>query len=222
MQSASNHGINISTFSEEAAKGSAFLREVYELVQDCWADVPLAVPYARVSFEQWEEKKLKNPSLVREGFFIALDGQHPAGYSNVWRMKKEPKTLYQAMTGVRREYRGRGVGMALKLRVIDFGRQNGYDVIKTWNDSSNAPMPGINTKLGFKRGVGWITMEKGPKVAKPFHRLAIPLGQTFTSCKTTEPVVPPEPSVRNPDLTMSAKLQPPVCVKSLAGCFAPN
>jgi len=160
-QRASNSGIRISTLSdEEKAKGIGFLKEVYELTQDCWSDVPLPVPYTRLSYEQWEEKELKNPSLIREGFFIASDGPHLAGYSNVWRTEKEPKTLYQAMTGVRRQYRRRGVAMALKLKVLDYARQNGYDVIKTWNDSANVPMLAANTKLGFKRQVGWITMEK--------------------------------------------------------------
>ncbi len=159
-RNASEHGIKISTFVEEEINGPEFLREVYELVQDCWADVPLPVPYTRVSYEQWEEKELKNPSLIRDGFFIASDGPHMVGYSNVWRMAKEPRTLYQAMTGVRREYRSRGVAMALKLKVVDYARKNGYDVIKTWNDSENAPILAVNMKLGFKREVGWVTMEK--------------------------------------------------------------
>jgi len=159
-RNASKDGIRISTFAEEEVKGPEFLKELYELVQDCWADVPLPVPYTRVSYEQWEEKELKNPSLVRDGFFIASDGPRLVGYSNVWHMAKEPRTLYQAMTGVRREYRGRGVAMVLKLRVIDYARQNRYDVIKTWNDSANTPILAANTKLGFKREVGWITMEK--------------------------------------------------------------
>src|SRR5438876_1130594 len=82
--------IKISTCVEEEINGPEFLREVYEVVQDCWADVPLPVPYTRVSYEQWEEKELKNPSLIRDGFFIASDGPHMVGYSNVWRMAKEP------------------------------------------------------------------------------------------------------------------------------------
>lgn len=157
---ASRDGIKISTLPEEEAKGPESLKEAYELAQDCWKDVPLPTPYTRTSYEQWVEKDLKNPSLIRDGYFIASDGSHFVGYSNVWRMKNEPRTLYQAMTGVRREYRGRGIAIALKLKVLDFARQNGYEVIKTWNDSDNAPILGINVKLGFRREVGWITMEK--------------------------------------------------------------
>jgi predicted GNAT superfamily acetyltransferase len=64
------------------------------------------------------------------------------------------------MTGVLREYRGRGIAIALKLRVTQYALQNGYDTIKTWNDSENVAMLAVNTKFRFKREVGWITMEK--------------------------------------------------------------
>jgi GNAT superfamily N-acetyltransferase len=157
----SRSGIKISTLpEEEKARDSEALREAYELAQDCWADVPLPVPYTKVSFEQWETRDLNNPDLIRDAYFIASDGQRYAGYSCLWRSENEPTALYQAMTGVRRKFRGRGLAIALKLSVIDYARRHGYEVIKTWNDSSNAPMLGINVRLGFKRQVGWITMEK--------------------------------------------------------------
>lgn len=160
LERTSRAGIRISTLAEMIAKGPESLREVYELDQVAWMDVPLPVPYTRVSYEQWEAKQLKSPTQLLDGYFIASDGSRYIGYSNVWRTEREPRTLLQYMTGVRREYRGRGVAMALKLKVIDFGRRNGYDRIKTMNDSLNSPMLGINVKLGFKRQVGWITMEK--------------------------------------------------------------
>jgi GNAT superfamily N-acetyltransferase len=156
----SKDGIRISTLAEEEAKGRDALRGIHELAQACWADVPLQVPYTPMSFEQWEAKELKNPNQISDGYFIASDGRRYVGYSNVWRRDKEPRTLWQYMTGVRREYRGRGIAMALKLKIVDYARGNGYDKIVTLNDSDNAPMLAVNTKLGFKREVGWITLEK--------------------------------------------------------------
>jgi len=91
---------------------------------------------------------------------IAKDGSKYVGLSTVWRLDQEPRGLVQGNTGVRREYRGRGIAVALKLKVIDFARRNGYEKMKTWNASNNAPMLAVNAKLGFKRGVGWITLEK--------------------------------------------------------------
>ena len=59
-----------------------------------------------------------------------------------------------------REYRGRGIAVSLKLSVLDFAKREGYERVKTWNDSTNAAMLGINMMLGFKRQVGWIIFEK--------------------------------------------------------------
>lgn len=157
---ASKNGIGITTLSEEQASDPDSIKKLYELVQQVSKDVPMPIPYTRVSFDQWKATEVKNPSLIPEGYFIATDGPRYVGLSSVWRLDKEPKTLLQAMTGVLREYRGRGIAIALKLRVIRYALRNNYDKIKTWNDSENAPMLAVNTKLGFKREVGWITMEK--------------------------------------------------------------
>jgi GNAT superfamily N-acetyltransferase len=157
---ASGQGIKISTLSEEQARGPDSLRNLYLLSQELMADLPLPVPYTPVSYEQWESMELKNPSLIPDCYFIASDGPRYVGLSAALRSDKEPKTLYQILTGVRREYRHRGLAMALKLRVIDFAKRNQFDKIKTWNDTDNASILAVNTKLGFKREVGWITMEK--------------------------------------------------------------
>src|SRR6266568_9684841 len=90
-----------------------------------------------------------------QGYMIAKAGDKYVGMSTVWKAQKDPRGLYQGLTGVIREYRGRGIAVALKLKVIEFARNNKYEKVKTWNDSTNAPMLGINIKLGFKREVGW-------------------------------------------------------------------
>ncbi len=156
---ASRDGIRITTLPEAQAADPDAVRKLYELVQQVNKDVPMPILYTRISFEQWKATEVKNPNLIPEGYFIATDGPRYVGLSSVWRIDKEPKTLLQAMTGVLREYRGRGIAIALKLRVVQYALQNNYDKIKTWNDSENASMLAVNTKLGFKREVGWITME---------------------------------------------------------------
>jgi len=159
-------GITLTTLAEERMNGQDSLKNLYELVQIISADMPSPAAFTPTSYEQWEAFELKNPNLLPEGYMIAKDGSKYVGLSTVWRIDKEPRSLIQGNTGVRREYRGRGIAIALKLRVIDFARRNGYEKMKTWNASDNAPMLAVNTKLGFKREVGWITMEKKPHLKR--------------------------------------------------------
>ena len=156
----SGQGIKMSTFGAVKVNGPERVRELYELSQELEGDVPFPVPYTPISYEQWVKSILENPSLLPDGFLVASDGNRCIGHSVVFRIDKEPSSLWQIMTGVRREYRGRGIAMALKLAVIDFARRNGYNTIKTWNHSDNGPMLSVNARLGFKRAVGWLSMEK--------------------------------------------------------------
>jgi len=153
-------GIILTNLAEARREGQDSLKKLHELVQLISADMPSPAPFTPTSYEQWKAFELKNPNLLPEGYMIAKDGSKYVGLSTVWRIDKEPRSLIQGNTGVRREYRERGIAVALKLRVIDFARRNGYEKLKTWNASDNAPMLAVNTKLGFKREVGWITLEK--------------------------------------------------------------
>jgi len=125
------------------------------------ADTPTDTPY-----DQWLAFEMKNPNLIPQAYMIAKDGDKYVGTSVVWRLKKEPRSLYQGLTGVLREYRGKGIAVALKLKVLDFARKNGFDNIRTFNASTNEGMLSINMKLGFKRDLAWITFEKSREQEK--------------------------------------------------------
>jgi len=153
-------GITFTNLATERREDHDSMRKLHELVQLISADMPSLAPFTPISYEQWESFELKNPNLLPEGYMVAKDGSKYVGLSTVWRIDQEPRGLVQGNTGVRREYRGRGIAVALKLKVIDFARRNGYVKVKTWNASNNAPMLAVNTMLGFKREVGWITLEK--------------------------------------------------------------
>ncbi|HEV2121011.1 MAG TPA: GNAT family N-acetyltransferase [Candidatus Bathyarchaeia archaeon] len=153
-------GVMLTSLAEEKREDPHSLRKLHELVQLISADMPSPAPFTPTSYEQWEAFELKNPNILPEGYMIAKDGSKYVGLSTVWRIEKEPRALAQGNTGVRREYRGRGIAVALKLKMIDYARRNGYVKVKTWNASENASMLAVNMKLGFKRQVGWITLEK--------------------------------------------------------------
>ncbi len=161
IERAASQNVASTTLAEEAKLDPDCYRKLHELWYEKIAyDIPLPDAYTPISFEDFMTRVVKGPNILSEGCFIAkVDGRY-AGISWSQKFEKEPNVLWQTITGVLREYRGRGIAIALKLRVVDFAARNGYDVIKTWNSSANDAMLGINHKLGFQRHVGWITFEK--------------------------------------------------------------
>ena len=63
--------------------------------------------------------------------------------------QKALRSLETGLTGVRREYRRRGIATALKVMALQFARENGYTEIVTDNEENN-PMFQINLQLGFE------------------------------------------------------------------------
>ncbi len=160
VEKASQSGIHFSTLADEVKTDPDCYHKLHVLVQAVSADIPRPEQFTPVSFEQWSAFEMKNPNLVPQGYMIAKDGDNYVGMSTVWKDQKHANWLYQGLTGIVREYRGRGIAITLKLNVVDYAKTNKYEKLKTWNDSTNTAMLGINIKLGFKREVGWITFEK--------------------------------------------------------------
>ena len=105
------------------------------------------------------QKRRFNPWSIPEAYFIArVDGAY-AGVSGLHR-PQVGDWLNQGMTGVRREFRGRGIATALKLRTVEYARDHGVREIRTWNEINNQRMLAINTRFGFVRQPAWITLQK--------------------------------------------------------------
>lgn len=156
----SAQGLTITTLTQERQRDPHCLKKLHELFVLIMEDVPHPDQYTPVDFEHFLRYSIEHPGAIAEGYFIAKDGDRYIGQSNLRLSKDEPKDLYQGLTGVRREYRGKSVAMALKLKTIEYARQHGYEVIKTWNETGNVGMLEINNKLGFVRQLAWITFSK--------------------------------------------------------------
>jgi len=153
-------GIEVTTLAEEKERNPRWLEQVYELHTTLMADVPSHTPYTPPPLDQFVRYTLAAPGSLPDGFYVAKEGQRYIGESFVTRNLGEPGALYQGLTAVRREYRGRGIALALKLHTIAYAQKHGYKVIKTWNATVNEGMLAINQKLGFVRQPAWIEMEK--------------------------------------------------------------
>jgi GNAT superfamily N-acetyltransferase len=153
-------GIRIATYADELARDADAEHRAYELTEDCRRDVPSTDAATSVPLEEWRQHWTEAPSFLADAFFIAIDRDGRwLGMSNLQRSIEDPSFIWQGLTGVRREARGRGIAKALKLRTVRYARDLGVDHIKTWNDQRNRPMLAINEAMGFAKQPAWIGLE---------------------------------------------------------------
>lgn len=124
-------------------------------------DIPSVDPPTRHTFDEFRREDIDAPSALLDAFYLAIDkdGRY-LGVSNLFRSLDDPTFIWQGITGVRREARGRGIAMALKLRTVRYAVDKGIEHIKTWNDVHNTPMLSINEAMGFAKQPAWISYEK--------------------------------------------------------------
>ena len=154
-------GIRIVTLADEMQRDSSALQKAFELTEDCRMDIPSVDPPTRHTFEEFRLEDIDAPGALLDAFFVAIDkdGRY-LGVSNLFRSLDDPAFLWQGITGVRREARGKGIAMALKLRTVRYAIDKGVEHIKTWNDVHNRPMLAINEAMGFAKQPAWISYEK--------------------------------------------------------------
>ena len=154
-------GIRLTTFAEEERRDPDAERKAYEMIDEVRRDVPGTDAATDESFEDWRKHWILSPTFIPDATFIAIDGNGRwLGVSNLERQVTDPTFVWQGLTGVRRDARGRGVAMALKLRTVEYAQRLGVDHIKTWNDQRNRPMLAINEAMGFEKQPAWIAIEK--------------------------------------------------------------
>jgi RimJ/RimL family protein N-acetyltransferase len=81
--------------------------------------------------------------------------------STLYHLPAEPDTLIVGFTGTLPSYRGRGLASELKRRAVEFARAQGYQYLRTFNDSENPRIWAINQRLGFQVQRIWVRGEKG-------------------------------------------------------------
>lgn len=120
---------------------------LYELNRRVVLDIP-GHEQAYRPFEQFQRDVFESSWYRADGQFVALDGERWIGMSSVGYFESS-NSMYNMITGVDRDYRGRGIALALKLLVVRYARRSGAVYISTNNDSENAPMLAVNRKLGY-------------------------------------------------------------------------
>lgn len=153
-------GIRITTLAEELKTDPDAVRKAWRLHEEARLDVPSLDPHTPSPYERFEAEVLRAPYALPEAHFLAVrDGRYVAE-STMGKEGTDPGVIYQHLTGVLRDERGKGIAMALKLKTIDYAKTAGLREIRTWNASLNRPMLSINEALGFAKQPAWITFGK--------------------------------------------------------------
>jgi mycothiol synthase len=130
----------------------------HEVALEADADVPSATPVRTGSLDRWRERNL-GPLVLRELSFAAVAGGEVVGYAIAGRCV--PGIAEHWMTGVRRDWRGRGVAKALKQAQIAAAKEAGLARLRTQNDLANAAMRRVNESLGYESRLEWVHLS-GP------------------------------------------------------------
>jgi RimJ/RimL family protein N-acetyltransferase len=122
-------------------------------------DVPSTDPITPLSFEHYSSLILNSAQIVPEAFQIAIDAATGewVGSSNIWRRRADGD-LNTGLTAVKRDYRRKGIALAMKLRVIEWAKGQGVRYIRTENEANNRAMLSINERLGFFKMPPWVEL----------------------------------------------------------------
>ena len=141
-------------------------RKLYELEWSVDRDVPSPEPPSKVPFEEFQ-KVWERTNLIPDAWFVALDNGEYVGMTNLWTSQGDANLLYVGLTGVIRSHRNRGIATALKLKSVEFALEKGFGEIRTWNNTNNAGMLGINNRFGFVRQPAHIEYVKAMREERP-------------------------------------------------------
>jgi GNAT superfamily N-acetyltransferase len=121
--------------------------------QQVLADFALA-DRMQVSRAQWETRWAGDP------MFLALHDGEVIGCAGLDRDPDQPSRAEHALTAVRRDWRGRGIGAYLKRLTLHWAAANGLTEVYTWTQRDNHQMRQLNERLGYAYGKQAITVRR--------------------------------------------------------------
>ena len=135
-------------------------QKFYDLYTTLERDAPRADEhFVAQSFEEFCTNNYDSPASFPEGVTFALKDDELIGLNILYRDSNAP-VVHNGLTGVRREYRGLGLALALKLEGIRCALVWGFEGITSYNASTNSAILRLNEKLGFQRSPATLEWRK--------------------------------------------------------------
>jgi mycothiol synthase len=134
------------------------LREAYALARDeGYADLAIDGDVV-VTLDDW----LRDEATLPGGSFVALDQGRIVGFSGLMR-HDNPGLAEDGLTVVARDWRRRGLAIALKRLELAWAAEHGFTEVLTWTQRRNEGMRAVNERLGYVyRTVGFKMMGRVP------------------------------------------------------------
>lgn len=145
------------TLSDMTGASTAQLQEVAVLLQTLIADAP-----DMRDLPPWGQSRClsvlhESPASRPEWVIVARSHGTPVGLTIGHLLGEE---VYSFFTGVVPDWRGKRVGLAMKLRLIAAARAQGVTTMRTTNLDLNVPALRLNASLGFRRVPGSVELRK--------------------------------------------------------------
>jgi mycothiol synthase len=133
-------GVEIVTIEERPE----LLAALHPLAREGYADLATDL-LAEITLEDW----LRDEATLPAGSFVALVDGEPVAYSGLMQ-HDNPATAEDGLTVVRRDWRRRGLALALKRLELAWAAANGVRELITWTQTGNDSMRRLNEQLGYE------------------------------------------------------------------------
>ena len=143
-------GVEVVTLAERPELWAAcFERFGKEALADFAVYTPL-----EISATQW------NTSWRGDPMFLAVADGEVIGCAGLDVDTDRPSRAENALTAVRRDWRGRGIASHLKRRTLRWAAANGISELYTWTQAGNSRMLRLNEHLGYTTGRTSVTVSR--------------------------------------------------------------
>ncbi|GIF64886.1 N-acetyltransferase [Asanoa ishikariensis] len=128
----------------------------YEVLgAQAFEDMALIAPM-HASIDEWRTSWIGDPAAM----FLAVEGGEPVALAGLIADHDNPHRAENALTVVRRDWRGRGVAAYLKRIALAHAAATGITEVYTWTQRGNADMRRLNEHLGYATRLESFTMRR--------------------------------------------------------------